>query len=185
MQEPDFVNAPHQTDNGVKWKLIKLLQHIEPAVARLTPTIYPCFWQNPTEGEIDPPPILTNAIVDNGGGRPFDFHPQGWWIYRVALNRIPQTKSTDKPPTDPIPVTIGCIRNGAFVAFGTYNTGQIIDAYWPVFTNTALCYQAAERIDVQAAILTCGVNYGKWGHVDYPFAATYLNDVEILLNKLP
>lgn len=173
------------TDGTVVWTLTNIYEPINPAVAKITPVVYPSFWQNPAAGQTDPPPILVNSPQDSGGHFIFSFAPQGWWIYRVALNRIPQIKTTAKPPSDPISVTLGCIRNGAFVAFGTYNSGQIIDAYWPIFTNTALCYRASERIDVQAAIVICGLGYGTWGNVDYPFAATYLNDIETVLNLLP
>jgi hypothetical protein len=144
-------------------------------------------WQNI---RLEQPPLTdTNAdpSFPSGGHTvqfPFSFQPQGWWIYRVALNRIPQKKSRTTPPTVPVSVTLGCVRSGSFVAFGTYNTGQIIDAMWPIFTNTALAYQCSERVDVQAEIVTCGLAYSTWGNVSYPMAAAYINDMNAILPLL-
>ncbi len=172
--EPLYHGILGRTQPGVQWKLVTIASSkLAAAVARISPPVYPCYW----DGH-DTPPVLTNTPAS------FNFAPQGWWLYRIALNRIPQTKSTDKP-SGTVAVTLGCIRNGAFVAFGTYNTGQIIDAMWPIFTNTALCYQSAERVDVQAEIITCGSAFGTWGNVDYPMAAAYMNDLNTILDQVP
>jgi hypothetical protein len=129
-------------------------------------------------------PSLTDPNSDSLGHFPFSFAPQGWWIYRVFLNRIPQRKSTEKPDATPISVELGCVRGGVFVSFGTFATGTPVDAMWPVFTNTALAYECAERIDVQAEILTCGLSYGTWGNVHFPMAAAFLNDIETIIGLL-
>ncbi len=170
-------------DGTVQWTLIRV-QQIAPAVAHLTPTLFPVYWQNPVAPQTDPIPDLSNGIIINGQ-HPYEFDPRGWFIGRVSLNRIPQTKSTDKPPSDPIQVNLGCIRNGAFVSFGIYQTDTQFMAFWPVFTkNTPICYQSAERIDVQASVLTCGLAYATWGAVDFPYAAAYVTDVQAVAGLL-
>ena len=95
-----------------------------------------------------------------------------------------------------VSVTLGCYRSGSFVSFGTFKTGQIVDAGWPIFDKTALCYQCAERIDVQASIFGMGgagggaVSFGlAIGYPDYttlvePVAAAHYNDVHDILATL-
>lgn len=238
------------TNDGMAvWQLTKILPRLAPAVARISPPLYPVFWQNAfpttwvadtayavnatvidanrntqtctaagTSGASTPAwattigaatvdgtvhwkltalqtgPPLTMPYTDSSGNPIYNFGytagapngpaGPGWFIYRVALNRIPQTKTTAAPPTAPIAVTLGCVRSGAFVAFGTYNTGQIFTAMWPVFTGDALAYQASEQVDVQAEFITCGNSYSTWGTVDFPWAAAYYNDIETLLARL-
>lgn len=178
-------------DGSVVWQLTKSYPKLAPAVARMSPPLYPSFWYGH-----DNPPTLVDPLIDPNVTQqppfplpplpwhPFSFQPQGWWIYRVIANRIPQTKTTQPPPTASIPVTFGCVRNGSFVAFGTYQTGQFVDAMWPIFTNTALAWECSERVYVQAEIITCGTSYGVWGQVHYPMAAAYMNDMTAILNKL-
>jgi hypothetical protein len=225
------------SDGSVTWQVVRVNTKFAPPVARISPPIYPSFWQNPgtqwrPNTNYAPPTIITdsngnsqqaqaagqsggaqpgwstvlNGFTNDGttqwrcirleqpslvdpnvnslGKHPFSFAPQGWWLYRIFLNRIPQSQSTDKPPSTPIAVTLGCVRSGVFVAFGTYMTGTPVDAMWPVFTNTALAYQCAERIDVQAEILTCGLSYSVWGSVSYPLAATHLNDITTIIGRI-
>jgi len=126
-------------------------------------------------------PALTDPNINLSGDHPFSFKPQGWWIYRVFLNRIPQKKSRVKPEGTPISVELGCVRGGVFVSFGTFATGTPVDAMWPIFTNTALAYRCSERVEVAAEILTCGNGYGMWGAVSYPLAAAHINDMMAIL----
>ena len=138
----------------------------------------------------------------------------GWWIYSVSLNRCRfQLKSVSKsdgnlfsaasmgigagdtsvgaggnaaPGSGEVSVTIGCIRHGAFVSFGTWDTGQTIQVMWPVFTSDALVYQCAERVDIQAVAIAsggAGVSIGNPA-AGYPMCAAYVSDPLKLLNLL-
>jgi len=107
----------------------------------------------------------------------------GWWIYSVAINRLGtlNAKGLNVPQSGAVSVTIGCIRNGAFVAFGTYSTGQTATVLWPVFTSDALVYQCSERVDIQAvAIQVISVGAG----VSYPIIAAYYNDTVACLGLI-
>ena len=133
---------------------------------------------------------------------------KGWWIYSVSLNRmilpvkIPNvtgagdagigagdTNMDTSGITDvsgEVMVTIGCIRSGSFVAFGTWATGQTIQVLWPVFTSDALVYQCAERVDIQAVAIAsggAGVSVGT-SAAGYPICAAFVSDVQTLLNLI-
>jgi hypothetical protein len=125
----------------------------------------------------------------NGGNKAL-----GWWIYSVTLNRIgvnfngqillPTQDATGH--RQEVSVTIGCMRNGVFVAFGTYMTGQTVQVLWPIFTSDALVYQCSERVDIQAvAIATggAGVSVGT-NAAGYPVCAAFVSDVTALLNLI-
>lgn len=185
------------TDGAVLWKMTRQNVKLAPAVARITPPMYPAYWQNKPGGGT--PPTLKQGYLDTNSNPIWDFgfvlggptsvHPgpgtlagPNWWIYRVALNRIPQHKTKEPPPAGTVSVTIGCIRNGSFVAFGTYNTGTIFTAMWPVFIAEALAYQASEMVDIQAEFITCGSSYGSWGAISYPIMAAHINDLVTLMN---
>lgn len=137
---------------------------------------------------------------------------KGWFIYAVSLNRITNplrnisgpgvvgagATDTGAGDTDSgagggspagsdnmqtVAVTIGCIRSGSFVAFGTYATGQTIKVLWPVFTSDALVYQCSERVDVQAVAISsagAGVATGL-GTIAHPIAAAFVADTQKLL----
>ena len=133
---------------------------------------------------------------------------RGWWIYSVSINRIQKFPANISGAGtigagnggigsgDPnvgaggggnyaaIQVTIGCMRNGAFVAFGVYATGQTVQVLWPVFTSDALVYQASERVDIQAVAIgvgAAGVSIGL-GNVSHPIAAAFYTDTVKLLD---
>jgi hypothetical protein len=133
----------------------------------------------------------------------------GWWIYSVAINRLQKypanTSDSDTGKNtgagdsavgagntetgagqtgnrQPVAVTIGCLRNGTFVAFGTFQTGQKINVLWPIFTSDALVYQCAERVDVQAVAIGLGANGVQTGYgVTDPAAAALVTDTIKLL----
>jgi hypothetical protein len=131
----------------------------------------------------------------------------GWWIYSVSLNRfstVPKTingvgagdpnvgagdtgMDTSGVSGSEVNVTIGCMRNGAFVSFGTWATGQTIQVLWPVFTSDALVYQCGERIDLQAVAISsgcAGVSLGATA-AGYPMCAAFVSDTTKLLNLIP
>ncbi len=123
----------------------------------------------------------------------------GWWIYRIRLHRFGTQDTISVPQVGEIPVTLGCIRNGVFVAFGTWNTGTVIDlpdrasfgGMWPIFTATELCYQASERVDVQASIVNFPQGANGFlqpeitmGPIGYPIAAAFHQDTEAVLLAL-
>jgi hypothetical protein len=126
------------------------------------------------------------------------FNPRGWWIYRVTINRLASPGGVvsaggggvgagsggSGAGGNNVAVRIGCYRNGAFVLFGTYFTGSSFAAMWPVFTNTPLVYQCAERVDVQPTIISCGNSFSSGAAVAYPVAAAFYNDTEALLNLI-
>ena len=104
----------------------------------------------------------------------------GWWIYSVSINRMILN------PANQVSVTIGCIRNGSFVAFGTWDTGQTIQVLWPIFTSDALVYQCGERVDIQAVAIASGgarVSTGATAS-GYPICAAFVSDTTALLNLL-
>jgi hypothetical protein len=85
-----------------------------------------------------------------------------------------------------ISVTIGCMRNGVFVSFGSYMTGGTYQVFWPVFTSDALVYQASERVDVQAVAINNTVICAAQIPQPPPQAlvAAFVTDTEALLNLI-
>jgi len=138
-------------------------------------------------------------------GFQFDNLAKGWWIYSISLNRT-KFEVYDVGITgvgqvgfgagsltpgiggsaQEVSVTIGCIRNNAFVAFGTFQTGQTYQVLWPIFTSDALVYQCSERIDLQAVAIGtggAGVTTGTTAN-SYPICAAFVSDVTALLNLI-
>lgn len=76
---------------------------------------------------------------------------------------------------DPIPVRVGCMRNGSFVSFGTYNTGTLYTVFWPVFQTIPLVYDASENLSVSAEIGTI-VEEAISGEIDFPILADHFNE---------
>ena len=135
----------------------------------------------------DPPanPSGTPPTLASGAAK-------GWWIYSVSLNRIgahfkgqfllPTQDGTGHPQQ--VSVAIGCMRSGAFVAFGTYMTGTTNKVLWPIFTSDPLVYQCPERVDIQAVAIAAGnagVSVGATA-ATFPFCAAFINDTVSLLN---
>ncbi len=103
-----------------------------------------------------------------------------------------------KPPDEcaPLAVEIGCIRNGAFVAFQTITIPDGKHAihvfpFWPVFdiwTSEGRCakkliYRCAEIVDVQASLMMPQPGFGD-STITGPKLADFFNDTEALLNLL-
>ena len=199
--------AGQQTVDGtVKWncsKVLKPANAIIPATHRSVGVPkYPVYWFSETNPALKPPvggSELTLTIWGSGNqwqnNTWFPNHVDagwqqsnlalGWWIYGVAINRLGTAANVSLPKTGAAAVTIGCIRNGAFVAFGTYNTGQKINVLWPIFTSDALVYQCSERVDVQAVAIASGSDGVAIGAgVGYPICATYYNDTVALLSQI-
>ena len=162
---------------------------------------YPVYWFNETNPAFKPPvggseSTLTiwgagNQWQRNNYYNTYDAGWQqdnlalGWWIYSIAINRFGTAASVSLPKSSQVSVTVGCIRNGSFVAFGTYNTGQKINVLWPIFTSDALVYQCSERVDVQAVAIAAGGSGVSIGAgVGYPVCAAYYNDTVALLNQI-
>ena len=104
------------------------------------------------------------------------------WIHRVWLHRVAKESGGFTPASGAqVPVTLGCVRNGAFVPFGTYSTGSTFIGMWPVFTNDFLAYQCTERVDVQASVIE---NVVPWGTLGYPIQADFYNDIEAVVSQL-
>ena len=143
------------------------------------------------------------------GGWQYGNQAKGWFIYSVSISRLKFVVRTQPgaeqgsaggpgwsagdtsksaggmSTTGEIAVTIGCMRSGAFVAFGTYASGQTIQVLWPIFTTDSLVYQAAERVDLQAIAIAnggAGVAYGA--SVTFPLAAAYVTDTDKLLTLI-
>jgi hypothetical protein len=146
-----------------------------------------------------------NYTGGHDNGWQYDNLAKGWWIYSVSLNRC-QFEVADPGATGignttfgagsstpgmggsaaEVQVTIGCIRNGSFVAFGTWQTGQTIQVLWPVFTSDALVYQCSERVDIQAVAIAAGgagVSTGT-SAAGYPICAAFISDITALLNYI-
>jgi len=177
-------------------KSIRPAQHRIPNLPR-----YPFYWLNETIARLKPPvsgggltvwgaysqwklnfyfgsnydpgwqqryPASRGAPADTGG------MAYGWWIYSVSINRIVEN-------APPISVTIGCMRNGTFAAFGTYATGQTVKVLWPVFTSDALVYQASERVDIQALAIASSNSVATGATVVSPVCAAFIMDTVALL----
>jgi hypothetical protein len=103
----------------------------------------------------------------------------GSWVYSISVNRSSGIAGK-------IPVTLGCMRNGSFVAFGTgvFETGSTNIVLWPIFTSDALVYQAAEAVEIHAVVIGrggAGVNVGL-ADVNPPIAAAYYTDTAAMLD---
>jgi len=120
---------------------------------------------------------------------------QFWWLRRIRLNRIwpAAADSNTHRFGASIPVTLGCMRNGSFHPFGTFNTGAWVShgigtdpasdhLLWPIFDKSPLVYQADEPIDVQAEIIPGIPTPGYL--LDFPILADYYNDTLALLNLI-
>jgi len=85
-----------------------------------------------------------------------------------------------------ISCTIGCMRNGSFVAFQTFQTGATYKVLWPVFTSAALVYQCSERLDIQAvAIANGGVGVSLGATISGPaLVAAFIADTAALLGLI-
>ena len=96
------------------------------------------------------------------------------------------TAGTPGPGGGEVSVTIGCMRSGSFVAFGTYLTGQTVRVLWPIFTSDALVYQCSERVDIQAlAIAAGGFSVSTGATITTPaLVAAFVNDTAQLLNLI-
>ena len=157
-------------DGGVKWRLTTLTGlPALPAVSR--PYNVPKY---PT------------ARLSGSYNLPSAFNSAGWWIYEVSLNRlgVDNGHGFRVAQSGSIPVQLGCIRNGSFVSFGTYDTGTTFSPMWPIFTSNKLIYSATEEVDVQAVAIACGNSFTTGGTISYPICATHLNDVNSLLNLI-
>ncbi len=172
-----------------------------PAVHRpLSVPRYPFYWYSETIARLKPP--TTTAETEKtiwGCGNQWNQwhvgnHALGWFIYSVSLNRIGshvvggaiiRTQDAAGNPQE-VAVTVGCMRSGVFVAFGTYNTGQTIQVLWPIFTTDALVYQCAERVDIQAvAIASGGIGVTRGvSAAGYPVCAAFVSDVTALLGLI-
>ena len=83
-----------------------------------------------------------------------------------------------------ISVTIGCMRNGSFVAFGTYQTGGTYQVLWPIFTGNALAYECSERIDLQAVAIAFDNTVAMGATAVKPMCAAFITDTIALLNLI-
>ncbi len=168
-----------------------------PAYTALGMPRYPFIWFNDiAAGNV---PLLYPAGTFPVGRWSIGFEP--WttsnpsfihWIHRVFINRLGVVGAAGiaVKQAGEIAVEIGCMRNGAFVSFGMYQTGTMVEALWPIFTSDFLVYKAGERVDLQATIIGSmnSRTDGSWG-VDpivpaYPICAHYVNDTVALLAKL-
>ncbi len=158
---------------------------------------YPFYWESETIAKLKPPLTSAESEMTNwGAGLQWNQwsvgnHALGWWIYSVSLNRVGvnykngrllRTQDVSGNPEE-VSVTIGCMRSGSFVSFGTYTTGQTVQVLWPIFTTDALVYQCAERVDIQAVAIAnggAGVTVGTTA-AGYPVCAAFVSDVTALL----
>ncbi len=179
-------------DNGARWGLVRRAADMfVPAVTKMfSATRFPVV----RDGESDP-----DWIPHQKYPLFHLFDCAGWWIYRIHLHRFGTQDRVSVPQSGEIPVTLGCIRNGAFVAFGTYNTGTVVDlpdtvnygGMWPIFTATELAYQATERVDVQASVINMPEGASQFtefvntqGPISQPISASHYVDTELILFQL-
>jgi hypothetical protein len=199
---------------GVNWQLTKApaaANKIVPAAASvldadtglpLKVPRYPVYWSGETTAALKPPISMLDTEVTifgtgsqwNGSdaltgykGWNYGNKAQGWWIYSLRLNRYgtPGPNGVMLPQSSQITAQVGCMRNGSFVSFGTFNTGQNYNMLWPIFTSDALVYQASERLEVQAvAIATGNAGVTTGPNVQSPICAAHYLDTQALLNLI-
>lgn len=176
------------TDGGAKWVLTVKISHLLPPTATSGLTIWGAWnqWRR------------NNYTGGHDVGWQEDNLAYGWWIYSVTFNRIMGNVKNGIPfptephvPTQEIPVTIGCMRDGVFESFGTYQTGTTNKVLWPVFTSDALVYKCTERIDIQAVAIATTGTHGVNTTGDYPskaegypVAASFVTDPAALIYLL-
>jgi hypothetical protein len=189
--QPDWKKlvGQHTTDGTVTWEMrapIQPTQHRNGTIP-----VYPYYWNTETNPYWKTPTTSSgltrwgaydqwmrnnyNTTKSYDTGWQQDNLALGWWIYSVSLNRMVQS------PSSQVSATVGCMRNGSFTAFGSYNTGQTIQVLWPVFTSDALCYTCSERIEICATAINCqgtnGVSIGSTIPSGIPIAAAFINDI--------
>jgi hypothetical protein len=152
---------------------------------------YPVYWYSETNPFLKPPTGASGLTIwgannqwqRNNYAGTYDPGWQqdnlafGWWIYSVRIDRMMTN------PGSQVAVTIGCMRSGSFVAFGTHNTGATYQVLWPVFTSDAMVYQCSERVDLQAVAIAsggAGVATGPTA-AGYPLCAAFVSDTTALL----
>lgn len=106
----------------------------------------------------------------------------GGWIYSVSINRMSSASGS-------VAVTIGCLRNGVFVAFGMDQSGTTNQVLRPIFTSDALVYQCSERVDIQALAIASGESMAVPSANTSVSAiksvcAAFVTDIEALLNLI-
>lgn len=160
---------------------------IDPTASLTDPTIwgYNAQW-NCLNGATPTGWYVTNPSVNPSGAA--GGHAFGFWIYGLSLNRVSQTiGGLPLPTASNINVTIGCMRNGTFTSFGTFQTGQNYQVLWPIFTSDSLVYQATERVDIQAmaiGVVTSSSSSVPAVSAGFPMAASYILDTIALLNLI-
>lgn len=184
-------------DGTVEWRNFG---PVKPAVARgnIIPT-----WPVYRYGRPNPYASLASWSSFHDPAGATSSHNRFWFIHRVRINRIlPITGDQYHMDgtgslTNKIDVQIGCIRNGSFVSFGTFQTGEWAQdavseiagaiaaqhrVMWPIFENDALVYVASEVVDIQAEICWFpSIGYG----VDLPALAEHYNSTQSLLMQFP
>jgi hypothetical protein len=196
--EPTWSKTPGAITNDfmVNWKLTAANpgKMVTPAMHRQllntgalqSQPKYPAYWFSETIARLMPPAGATDAerTVFGTGSQWTQWQTSnaldGCWIYSVALNRLGTPGAVSLPQSGQVAVTLGCMRNGSFVAFGTYNTGQKINVLWPIFTSDALVYQCSERVDVQALAIQ---NVSQAWDVSHPLCAAHINDTIALMTQ--
>ena len=199
-------------DYQVLWKLVTPLAETMPTAqhrySQGTTVVprYPVYWASETVARLKAPSTGTESektIWGCGnqwqrnyyGGGSYD---EGWnalqtgqlaatgsgmmggcWVYSLAINRISGASGS-------VAVTIGCMRSGSFVAFGTYATSEKIIVLWPIFTSDALVYQCSERVDIQVVVIGRGGNGVSMGlpDVNSPVPTAVYNDTLALLGLM-
>ncbi len=175
---------------------------------------WPTYWTNETESFLKPPTADSGPtrfgtygqwVMGGDGGNPdvgwqktngdlfdsslpTDLHGAmcGAFITFIAIDKIRGFPDGDTGPTSVYDVEIGCMRNGAFVSFGHFNSGNTYKVLWPVFTTDALVYLAAERMQIRALASKGSVSADINGGVAaFPNMAAFINDTAAVIDLLP
>ena len=181
------------SDHTINWKCIYVIPpsasfNAVPAYGNMAFARYPFYCSSMTTSGsyYMPPTSLSSGTTAWGNGKQWytgsvgwstTNAPGGWFIYNIGVyrkgnNYVGQILTA---PSSQISVEIGCMRNGSFTSFGSFNTGQQYTVMWPVFgpLSQSLVVNSSEDIDLQAVAIIGG-NGGS--DCLNPMFSSYIND---------
>lgn len=156
-----------------------------PAISTATEFQIPAYhWKRDTDTVADFPEIPANQAAG-----------YGWVINEVCIVRNPARDGDYYFPdtTDPVTISIGCIRNGSFVSFQTVtipagSADATIYPFWPIFTRDYLVYQCDSTMQIYARVIatTQGTapNAGRGSGISLPILSDHYNDTMAMLEAV-
>ena len=124
----------------------------------------------------------------------------GTWIYSISpqrqgsqnVNGVLLQPTNTASVVEQVSVSVGCMRNGSFVSFGTFMTGQVYTGLeqgvlWPVFDTSPLYYITSTGETLQNGLNAIAIGYGGQGvatgiNINYPICSNFLNDTSNVID---